>query len=136
MSTLAERIKSERKEKKLTQEELGIRVGVSKSSVSQWESGLTKNMDGTNMIMTAKALGVNPNWLATGQGDKHLTYEKQSLQNNGVNDKKNHYLLTKLETLLLDAFNRLTMEQQQTVISNAQEIAKNNEKIIKELTDK
>jgi phage repressor protein C with HTH and peptisase S24 domain len=71
MNTLADRIKSERKSKKLTQEMLGKAVGVGKSSVSQWESGLTKNMDGTNMIMAAKALGVNPNWLATGQGDKH-----------------------------------------------------------------
>lgn len=72
MSTLGDRIKSERKTKKLTQEELGKLVGVGKSSVSQWESGLTKNMDGTNMVLTAKALGVSPDWLATGEGSKHI----------------------------------------------------------------
>lgn len=133
MSTLADRIRSERKAKGLTQEALGKYVGVGKSSVSQWESGLTKNMDGTNMVMTAKALGVNPNWLATGQGEKYPTYDQHLLQNNAILEKKNHYSITPNETLLLNAFKRLTLEQQQIVISNAQEIASNNEKIIKEL---
>lgn len=72
MNTLGDRIKTERKAKRLTQEELGRLVGVGKSSVSQWESGLTKNMDGTNMILTAKALGVSPDWLATGEGSKRI----------------------------------------------------------------
>jgi len=72
MNTLGDRIKAERKAKNLTQEELGKLVGVGKSSVSQWESGLTKNMDGTNMVLTAKALGVSPDWLATGEGSKRI----------------------------------------------------------------
>lgn len=71
MTTLAERIKQERKGRGLTQNQLGNLIGVSKSSVSQWESGLTKRMDGTNMVSLAKALGVNSYWLATGKGDKN-----------------------------------------------------------------
>ena len=136
MSTLADRIKSERKAKKLTQEALGKFVGVGKSSVSQWESGLTKNMDGTNMIMTAKALGVDPNWLATGQGDKYVNYEKQAIQKHHVQDKTIHYLLTQKEIALLNAFKRLTGDQQDNIVANAFEIAQKNEKIIKELMEK
>lgn len=70
MNTLGSRIKSERLAKKLTQEGLGDLVGVGKSAISQWESGQTKKMDGMNMVMTAKALGVDPFWLATGKGTK------------------------------------------------------------------
>lgn len=71
MTTLADRIRTERKTNKLTQEKLGEIVGVGKSSVSQWESGLTKQLVGENLLKTAKALKVNPDWLSTGKGDKH-----------------------------------------------------------------
>lgn len=79
MSTLAERIKSERTALKLTQSELGDRIGVGKSSVSQWENGFAKKIDGVNMVKAAKALGVNPDWLATGKG---LKYKAPLFQSN------------------------------------------------------
>ena len=72
MTTLANRIKKLRTEKKLTQAELGNLIGVHKSSVSQWENGLTKKMDGENLVRTAKALGVTPEWLSTGKGEKQI----------------------------------------------------------------
>jgi phage repressor protein C with HTH and peptisase S24 domain len=71
MSTIADRIKAERKANKLTQEKLGYIVGVSKSSVSQWESGMTKQLVGENLLKVAKALKVSADWLYTGKGDKH-----------------------------------------------------------------
>jgi len=73
MNTLADRIKSERKAQKLSQEKLGEFVGVSKSSVCQWESGLTKQLVGENLLRAAKALKVNPDWLSTGKGEKYPT---------------------------------------------------------------
>lgn len=73
METLGDRIKQERLAKKMSQEELGNQIGVGKSSVSQWENGLTKKMDGLNIVMTAKALGVSPEWLALGEGAKYST---------------------------------------------------------------
>lgn len=84
MSTLAERIKSERKAQGLNQVELGKAVGVSKSSVHQWESGLTRELTGNNLINTAKALKVNADWLSTGKGSKHVTNSLQpsTLDNN------------------------------------------------------
>ncbi|MCK9394188.1 MAG: helix-turn-helix transcriptional regulator [Methylobacter sp.] len=71
MRTLAERIKTERIRQGMNQVELGQAVGVSKSSVNQWESGLTKKLVGDNLLKTAKALKVSPDWLSTGKGDKH-----------------------------------------------------------------
>ena len=69
MKTLGERIKEIRIEKGLSQNALGRIIGVSKSSVCQWEKGKTKYMTGSNMINTAQALGVNPRWLESGMGD-------------------------------------------------------------------
>ena len=85
MSTLAERIKSERKAQGLNQVELGKAVGVSKSSVHQWESGLTKELTGNNLINAAKALKVNADWLSTGKGSKHITDSpKPSILDNNI----------------------------------------------------
>ncbi len=38
----------------------------------QWESGLTKNMDGINLVQTALVLGLNPVWLATEKGYRSI----------------------------------------------------------------
>ena len=75
MKSLADRIKTKRKEKRLTMEALGKLVGVSKSSVSQWESGLTKKMDGENLVTLANALGVNAYWLSTGKNPIYIDGE-------------------------------------------------------------
>lgn len=68
--TLADRIKAERKANKLTQQELADKIGTSKSSVCQWETGFTMKIDGLNLIMAARTLNVNPDWLLTGKGEK------------------------------------------------------------------
>jgi len=98
MSTLAERIKSERKAQGLNQVELGKAVGVSKSSVHQWESGLTKELTGNNLINAAKALKVNPDWLSTGKGNK-LAIEPSSPSQQKIELTTNAY-----ETLKLGEF--------------------------------
>ena len=41
--TLGEKIQYYRKQKKLSQEELAARVGVSRQAVSKWELGLSLN---------------------------------------------------------------------------------------------
>jgi phage repressor protein C with HTH and peptisase S24 domain len=76
MTTLGQRIKSARKAKKMTQEQLGLKVGVKKASVSQWENGLTKQLIGENLLKTAKALGVTPQWLTTGEVETLKINEK------------------------------------------------------------
>lgn len=47
---------------------LAVRCGVSKPSVSDWASGSTVSIDANNLFDAANFFGVNPNWLATGEG--------------------------------------------------------------------
>lgn len=70
MNTLAERLKTERTHKQLTQKELGDLVGVDRSSICQWETGFVTNIYSGNLVKVAAALGVNPDWLETGRGCK------------------------------------------------------------------
>lgn len=60
-----ERIRQARNYNKMTQESLGKRIGVSKATISQWESGTTEP-NGKNLVSLAKALGVTIEWLLDG----------------------------------------------------------------------
>lgn len=65
---IGERIRQRRKELKLSQEALGKIVGVTKGAVSQWESNPKASLAGENLLGTARALKVSPDWLLTGRG--------------------------------------------------------------------
>ena len=71
MKNIGSRIKETRKEKKWNQEQLAKKMSIGRSSISQWETGITKEMLGENLINLASALGVKPDWLRTGKGEKH-----------------------------------------------------------------
>lgn len=68
METMGERIKQLREARKLTQEQLGEAVGVSKSAVSQWEDGSTKNIKLTTFLRLVEALGTDERYLIWGAG--------------------------------------------------------------------
>ena len=53
-------IGQKRKEKNLTLEELGKKVGVSKGTVKKWESGYIKNMRRDKIVALAAALEISP----------------------------------------------------------------------------
>lgn len=55
---LSELIKQKRKEKGMTLEQLGKRVGVSKMTVLRWESGEIKNIRTDKIEKLASALGI------------------------------------------------------------------------------
>lgn len=67
--SLATRLKTARKAKGLTQEGLMEMSGVKQSDISKIERGATQSP--TGLLALAKALGVNPFWLETGEGDMH-----------------------------------------------------------------
>lgn len=56
-------IKRKRKEKGLTQEELGKLLGVHKGAISKWESGRVQNIKRSQLIELARILEVSPNEL-------------------------------------------------------------------------
>ena len=67
MNTLSERIKSQRKNLKLTQGDIAKKIGISRVSYTQWELGET-NPKGENLLKLAAALHCTPDWLVTGKG--------------------------------------------------------------------
>lgn len=65
---IGERIKLARQDRKKSQSWLSQEIGVTQSSISEWETG---NTDPTtdNLSRVAKVLGVNFEWLAKGTGE-------------------------------------------------------------------
>lgn len=61
--TTGEKIRRLRKEKGLTQEELGNEVGLQKAAINKYETGIVVNIKRARLDRIAKALGVNPVWL-------------------------------------------------------------------------
>ena len=59
------RIRTIRRERGLTQDELADQVGVSRSAVAQWETGRTGQVTG-NLSRIAGVLGVNVEYLMVG----------------------------------------------------------------------
>mgnify|MGYP003343267098 CR=1 FL=1 len=68
MSTLQQRIKQRMAAKGLTNAQLAAACRVKPPTSFNWASGKTKNIKGEPLLLAAKALGVTPEWLATGLG--------------------------------------------------------------------
>lgn len=60
---IGERIKQKRREKKLTLEQVGSQIGVSKQTVQRYESGQIENIPLSRLSELAKVLGTTPGYL-------------------------------------------------------------------------
>lgn len=67
MQTLADRIRIELSKKRLSQQWLAEQVGVSQQAIAKVVNGDTKSPK--NIVEIATALGVDVNWLKTGEGE-------------------------------------------------------------------
>lgn len=72
--TISERIKSLRKELKLSQEEFGNRLGVSRDVIGNIEYDRLKRPDQKEPIykLICKEFSINEEWLRTGEGPKEI----------------------------------------------------------------
>lgn len=61
--TIGEKVKRLRKEKGITQEELGAAIGVKKAAINKYETGVVVNLKKSTIASLARALDVNPVWL-------------------------------------------------------------------------
>lgn len=60
---MGQKIYALRKEKGMTLEELGDKVGVGKSTVRKWENGMIANMKRDKILKISEVLGVSPGYL-------------------------------------------------------------------------
>ena len=105
MEGMAQRIKDLRHEKGLTLEQVADVVGVGKSTVRKWETGMIANMRRDKIADLAKALGTTPAYL---MGWEEETTDKVNSPSKPV--------LTEGEQLLLDLFRQIPEEQQRVFL--------------------
>lgn len=63
MEIMGDRIKQLRKERGMTQEEVGKIIGVQKSAIRKYESGLVQNMKRSSIKKLSDFFGVSPSYL-------------------------------------------------------------------------
>ena len=80
--TTGERIKQLRLERNLSQEELGAKVGVQKSAINKYETGVVINLKRGMIAKLADALGVTPAYMMGWEDDQSandLTLDELSI---------------------------------------------------------
>lgn len=107
---MAQRIKELRKEKALTLEQVADVVGVGKSTVRKWETGMIANMKRDKIALLAKALGTTPAYLmGWKEAEKEISPSEPTLTEGEkkvlelfrrIPEERQGYALEVLETLL------------------------------------
>ena len=97
-----QKIKELRLQKGMTLEQVGDIVGVGKSTVRKWETGMIANMKRDKIALLAKALGTTPAYLMGWKDDKANTPDKLKL--------------TEGEELLLNLFRQIPEDQQKVFL--------------------
>lgn len=99
---MGQKIYNLRNQKGMTLEELGIKVGVGKSTVRKWENGIIANMKRDKIAKVAEALETTPAYLMG--WEDHLEYKPVSKQEQAhlnkyrlIDDKGKHTVDTVLE---------------------------------------
>ena len=98
---MAQRIKALRQDKGLTLEQVASVVGVGKSTVRKWETGMIANMKRDKIASLAKALGTTPEYLM-GWDTKSVSPAKPQL--------------TEGEQMLITLFRQVPEDKQQMVL--------------------
>lgn len=119
-ATFGSRVRQARLARGMTQKDLGKHCGISRSAVSQWESGDTKGMDGAHLVAAANALHVSVDWLLDGKGEMQT-----------INEDAGTY--GPIPEPLALAWPLLTQMQQQALIEQAEALAEHNRSVLDEL---
>lgn len=109
---LGAKIKRLRSERKMTLEQVAAIVGVGKSTVRKWETGMIANMGRDKIALLAKALGTTPAYL--------MGWKEESESKNSPDE----LTLTEGEETLLRLF-RLVPENQQAMVLDMIRVALN-----------
>lgn len=101
---MAQRIKELRQQRGLTLEQVATIVGVGKSTVRKWETGMIANMKRDKIASLAMALGTTPAYL---MGWEETAEEKEI---------PGEIVLTEEEKMLLNLFRRVPEQNQAMVL--------------------
>jgi transcriptional regulator with XRE-family HTH domain len=71
----------------MTRERIGATLGVSKSAVSKWESGQTKNLRNEHLFTIEDRFGYSARWIATGQGPRRVSEVRDAMCRDYLSDK-------------------------------------------------
>ncbi len=108
-NNLAHKIKELRLKNKMTLEEVANIVGVGKSTVRKWETGMIANMKRDKIALLAKALGTTPAYL--------MGWDETDKNGKVSNDKTTPPIgLTEGEKALLNLFRQVPEDKQQVVL--------------------
>lgn len=100
---MARKIKELRQEQGLTLEQVAQVVGVGKSTVRKWETGMIANMKRDKIADLAKALGTTPAYL--------MGWDEQQKKSSPTVEE-----LSEGEKMILELFNRVPEDQQKLVL--------------------
>lgn len=127
MNNMGAIIKQLRLQKGLTQEELGKVIGVQKSAIRKYESGMVQNIKRSSIKKLADFFGVSPSYL--------LGYEDSSTtitNNNGIIGDQNHgntiivetssESVGEIEVELLALCKKMSMQQKAKLLTYAYEL--------------
>lgn len=129
---IGSRIKAARKDRGVTQEELGAKIGVTKATINKYEVGTVVNLKRTIIEQIAAALDVTPGYLM-GWDNGGQGVQVGSVQtNNGVIGHTNAPVtisngsepraLSKEEVELLRIYNQLDVRARMELLSTAIEL--------------
>lgn len=105
MNELAKKIKELRTQQKLTLEEVAFKVGVGKSTVRKWETGMIANMGQDKVTALAEALHTTPGYLM-GWEESDATKNTSSLDNeffqilSTLSDEDKEWLLDVIKSVI------------------------------------
>ena len=105
---MGQKIKNLREQKGMTLEDLGNKVGVGKSTVRKWETGIIANMRRDKIAKIAEALNVSPAYLMG--WEDNLTKENSELIPDILSDST---LITNIKKLM-----QLNTEHKHTIYDN------------------
>lgn len=111
IENMARKIKELRQAKGLTLEQVANVVGVGKSTVRKWETGMIANMKRDKIASLAKALGTTPAYLMGWEEDSKI-----NLQLFGENITPEEPKLSEGEKMLLELFRQVPEDKQELVL--------------------
>jgi transcriptional regulator with XRE-family HTH domain len=113
-----QRLRDLRTQRGFTQEQVASAASLTRSTISQWESGLVAKVDAEPLLRVARYLGTSLDWLIEGRASA------------AAEERAPYHVIP---AALLDCWSDLTASQQAALVDTACQQAEHNRALLKEL---